>query len=213
MQKKFTFSMIPSSIDKFKYKCSQIFLILCTVILALSVFFNITYSIAPVYGESMQPTLNNNFVIGDSASQDRVVLNYLKKCNKGDIIIVKRANNSEGYIYVIKRLIAVGGDTVEVKDNGDVFVNDVLLNEDYTNNTKSVTYSNMLELKNSKPELFNGNKLVVPKNHIFYLGDNRGNSWDCSKYGPVKKSNLIAKVDFIIKSGENIFVSILKQIF
>lgn len=204
---------IPSSIDKFKYKCSQVFLFLCMLIFAVSIFFSVTYSVAPVYGKSMLPTLNENFIVNDENSQDRVVLNYIKNCNKGDIIVAKRYNSEEDYIFVIKRLIAIGGDTVEIKPNGDVYVNDILLKEDYTTDTKSATYYKIESLKLTQPELFENGKLIVPEGYVFYLGDNRGGSSDCSDYGPVKKSNIIAKVDFIIKSGENFFLSILNQIF
>lgn len=212
MQKK-TLTFIPSSIDKFKYKCSQVFLFLCMLIFAVSIFFSVTYSVAPVYGKSMMPTLNENFIVNDESSQDRVVLNYIKNCNTGDIIVAKRYNTEEDYIFVIKRLIAIGGDTVEIKPNGDVYVNDILLKEDYTTDTKSATYYKIESLKLTQPELFENGKLIVPEGYVFYLGDNRGGSSDCSDYGPVKKSNIIAKVDFIIKSGENFFLSILNQIF
>ena len=71
----------------------------------------------------------------------------------------------------------------------------------------------MNNLKIKKPEFFEGNKLVIPKGYVFYLGDNRGGSSDCSDYGPMPKKNIIAKVDYIVKSGENYYLSILKQIF
>ncbi|MBE5745714.1 MAG: signal peptidase I [Clostridiales bacterium] len=214
MQKKLTLTMMPSSIDKFKYKCSQFFLGLCFFIFVVVLFFNVTYSVAPVSGYSMLPTLNENFVAGKENSQDRVVLNYIAGYKKGDIIVAKKQyNDGDDYIYVIKRLIAIGGDTVEVKPNGDVYVNGKYLEENYTTNTKSATYSKMQNLKSIKPELFTGNVLNVPKNYVFYLGDNRAGSSDCSDYGPVKKGNVIARVDFVIKSGENFYLSILKQIF
>lgn len=214
MQKKQQLILMESSVDKFKYKCSQFFLFLCILLFSFSLIINVTYSVAPVYGYSMLPTLNESFSSNDSNSQDRVVLNYIKLYNKGDIIVAKKTNeHNENYIYVIKRLIAVGGDTVEVVSSGDVYVNDKLLEENYVSNSKSATYSKMQSLKNRKPELFEGDKLIVPKGYVFYLGDNRGGSTDCSDYGPVKKSNIIAKVDFIIKAGENFFLSIINQIF
>lgn len=205
-----------SSVDKFRLKCSQIFLYLCVVFFAISIIFNVTYSIAPVSGKSMYPTLNYNYYNLNGRVQDSVVLNYIKNYQKGDIIVAQKKidDSGEEYIYVIKRLIAIGGDKVNVIENGDIYVNDVLINEDYVNSeNKYVTYDNLQNLKRLKPELFNGNVLVIPKDYVFYLGDNRGNSTDCSIYGPVSKKEVVAKVDYIIKGGENLFLSIIKQIF
>ena len=67
---------------------------------------------------------------------------------------------------VIKRVIAVGGDTVEMQQ-GKVFVNGKQLNETYI-------YHNDPKGKN----ISDYRKVVVPKDTIFVLGDNRNNSED-----------------------------------
>lgn len=205
-----------SPMDIFRLRCSQVFLFLCVCLCVLTIYINLTYSVAPVSGLSMYPTLNSNEEYLTKNLQDRVVLNYIKTCKKGDIIVAKKVfnNDEENYIYVIKRLIATGGDTVEIKSDGSVYVNDIKLNEDYVNSTnKSVAYSNFVNLKTTFSGLFDGDKMTVPEGYIFYLGDNRGVSSDCSSYGPVKESNLIAKVDFILKANESPILCIFKQIF
>lgn len=215
MQEKEVFSLKQTPVDKFRLKCSQIFLFLCVCLCTLTIFFNVTYSIAPVSGSSMYPTLNNYTV---SAKHDLVVLNYIKAYHKGDIIVAKKViNDDEKYIYVIKRLIATGGDSLVIKENGDIFVNNKQLDESYvTSEYKYITYQNFINLRdgeNSKfADWFDGEKMIIKPGYVFYLGDNRGGSTDCSIYGPVKEDNIIAKVDFIIKDGENVFFSILKQI-
>mgnify|MGYP004732802643 FL=1 len=152
-------------------------------------------------------------------------MNYIKAYHKGDIIVAKKIyDDEEHFIYVIKRLIATGGDSIEIKENGDVYVNDQKLDESYvTSEYKTATYEAFIKLKegtnpnfdekNDFTSWFEDGKLVLKPGYVFYLGDNRGGSTDCSIYGPVKEDNIIAKVDFVIKDGENTFVSILKQIF
>lgn len=219
MSKNYTFCLKQTSVDKFKYKCSQIFLFMCILLFALSIYFNVTYSVVPVNGLSMYPTLNDSSNYNSVAHYDKVVLNYIKSYYVGDIIVAKRVESStENVKYVIKRLIAVGGDKVKVEEDGSIYVNGNLLNEKYNINSKQITYEKFIRLKNSNikvdgNEIFVNDEMVIPKGYVFYLGDNRSNSYDCSNYGPVKESNVIAKVDFIIKDGESNFSSILKQIF
>lgn len=215
MQKNELLYLKQTPVDKFKILCSKIFLFLCIILCVFTIYINVTYSIAPVSGTSMSPLLNGTNEYQTNNLHDRVVLNYIKAYHKGDIIVAKKVfdHEEENYIYVIKRLIAVGGDKVKINSEGTVFVNDVELKEDYVSSVKTRTYSNFNNLKTQKPGLFEDDTLIVPKGYVFYLGDNRAVSADCSSYGPVKEENVIAKVDFIIKAGENAFASIIKQIF
>lgn len=218
-----------SPMDKFKLTLSKIFLYLCIILCGFSIIFSETYSIVTVEGASMYPLLNEkNGVTGSAVNvqNDKVVLNYIKAINKGDVIIVKHYDNSNSYSFVIKRLIATAGDMVEVKANGDVYVNDELLVEDYV--TSSVDnrvkfFKRFCDLKmvtnpysesgETWAEYFEGNKLTIPKDCVFYLGDNRFISRDCSCYGPVKEESVISKVDYILHNGESVFVEILRQFF
>ena len=108
---------------------------------------------------------------------------------------------------VIKRLIAIEGDKIKVLSTGQIVLNGEILQEDYVNTiNREILYekfygTNGLKIKN--PDLFIDDELFVPKNHIFYLGDNRGESEDCASYGPIHKKYLIARVDYVIKAGES----------
>lgn len=223
MQKNRFIYLKQNEVDKFKLACSQFFLFLCVCLCVISIYVNLTYSVAPVSGLSMWPTLNGfegyNY---SNVRQDRVVLNYIKTPHKGDIIIAKKMydNDDEHYIYVIKRLIAVGGDELEIKPNGAVVVNGVQLDESYVlSQNKVATYNGFMSLKGSEEhkgaffDCFDGSVLTIPKGYVFYLGDNRGASSDCSSYGPVKEENVIAKVDFILYEGQSDFLCIIKQFF
>lgn len=218
MQKNFVFSLKQSKIDKFKYCCSQIFLFLCVICFTFIIYTNVTYSIAPVSGLSMYPTLNASENYNGLSHYDKVVLNYIKMYKKGDIIVAKKIGEHTEK-YVIKRLIALGGDRLEIKSDGSVYVNDVKLDEKYVTSDRKVdTYNSFINYKNTNPKIdgvkiFDENVLIIPKGYVYYLGDNRGASYDCSNYGPVKENNIVAKIDYIIKDGENEFLSILRQFF
>lgn len=83
---------------------------------------------------------------------------------------------------IIKRVIALPGDTVEIKD-GKVYVNGKAKEEKYLKGAVTEPVG--------KPEF---SKLTVPKGYIYVLGDNRGNSADSRIIGPVKKKWVVGKV-------------------
>lgn len=78
-------------------------------------------------------------------------------------------------ISYIKRIIAVAGDKVEIKD-GKVYLNDEELEEHYLP-------------EGIKTNQLNYNSLVVPENCVFVMGDNRNASMDSRTFGciPINK--------------------------
>ena len=109
---------------------------------------------------SMEPQLNIN---------DRVLVNKLSyrlhEVHRGDIIVFERPMCSGGRAEVkdlIKRVIAVPGETVEGRD-GRVFINDAALDEPY------------LPLGSVTADF---SKETVPPDSYWVMGDNRGNSRD-----------------------------------
>jgi len=74
----------------------------------------------------------------------------------------------------IKRVIAVGGDSLFINEKGAVVLNDRSVDEPY------VEY-----FCSSKKEfnLCSTTRVTIPKGHVFVLGDNRSNSWD-SRFWP-----------------------------
>ena len=119
-----------------------------------------------------------------------------KTIKEGDISISIKKNNYQpgdviAFYYnnkiLIKRVIATSSDWVNILDNGDVFVNNELLKEDYLKEKllgeSDITYP-----------------YQVPEDSYFVLGDNRNNSIDSrnSLIGTVKNEDIIGKVIFKI---------------
>jgi len=70
----------------------------------------------------------------------------------------------------IKRVIAIGGDRVEVSPSGSVTLNGEVLDEPYVSQTCLVNQQGMSPCRTLN--------VTVPKGSVLVLGDNRRNSWD-----------------------------------
>ncbi|MDX2214703.1 MAG: signal peptidase I [Oculatellaceae cyanobacterium bins.114] len=126
--------------------------------------------------ESMRPTLEVN---------DRLIIEkvsyYFYTPQRGDIIVfrptdrLRQANPSLKDAF-IKRVIGLPGETVAVR-NGQVFINDQPIAENYTFAPPDYTWG---------PE-------VVPENSYLVLGDNRNNSYDSHFWGFVPRENIIGR--------------------
>ena len=141
----------------------------------LAVMLINTYVIFNVYvlGPSMKPTLKTG---------DVLIANRLKEPTRGDIIIVSGAK-AGSKDWLVKRVIAVGGETVEIKE-GYVFINGEKLSSEPYAIGDGVT-----EPAENKPSVF-----TVGENEFFYLGDNRTNSNDSRVYGTCKREQIVGVV-------------------
>ena len=129
------YSYNPRSNSNIKQRYSSILINqVVTIILAICLLFcaaayitRKTYYTAEVVGASMYPTINAEQKI--TGINDVAFYTLKKGYKKGDIIIVDYSNTGDD-IDAIKRLIAVGGDTV-CYYNGSILVNGVALSEPY----------------------------------------------------------------------------------
>ena len=83
----------------------------------------------------------------------------------------------------IKRVIALEGDKVEIKD-GKVYINNELLPEKYLAEG----------VKTEATGVFNN--FIVPKGCVFLMGDNRSGSMDCRNFGCIPVERIESKVVF-----------------
>ncbi len=128
-----------------------------SILIALVIAFVIRYFIVELYlvdGPSMRPTLQ---------SAERLVVNKFiyrfRAPERGEILVFRYPKDPSRDF--IKRVIAVPGDTIEIKD-GRVFVNQQLMNEPYI----------LSKTRGDYP------LTTIPEDHIFVMGDNRNNSED-----------------------------------
>ena len=149
----------------------------------LVVYFVVTYLFTPVkvIGNSMVPNLKD----GDFGFANTVARNTVG-VKRGDIVIIYLDDKNS---YLIKRLIGVPGDTVEMKD-GTLYVNGEAVEEDYLDAEYAAQFGD---------EFFEDiEEVQLGENEYYVLGDNRVNSRDSRYYGPFTKEQIRAKSVFIV---------------
>ena len=226
------------NLDKnfFKENIKIIIYALIIAIFIRSIFFQPFY----IPSSSMEPNLlvgdrlfvskysygfsKHSFPFSPNLFKGRILFSEPKRA---DVVVFKTpADNRTDYI---KRLIGLPGDSIQFI-NGDIY-----LNNNQILKTKSKKYSKINcgkvamkidafeeKLPNSKTYIavydkkntyINSDKFTVPKDHYFFLGDNR----DCSKdsryltsVGYVHKDNLVGKARIIFFSSDYKIGSIFK---
>jgi len=143
------------------------------MVLAIS-WFSQTYvfGVVTIKDHSMLPTLeSNNRVLVSKVLRNRTL-------DRGDIIaLYKETETNATEKATVKRVIGLAGDTVEIR-NGYVYIN----NKPY------------YEPDLSTPVTLEFSPVVVPKNHVFVLNDNRLDDNDSRKWGSIPIEKVIGEV-------------------
>ncbi len=157
-----------------KLNVFEIFEAIIAAFFVITLVFTFIFRVFSVDGPSMKPTLQDG---------DKVVVSTMGyKAQKGDVVVL---SSTEGLKKpIIKRVVAVAGDTVDINfTTGVVTVNGI--EEHYTDELTTQQFDVAFPL-------------IVPEGTVFVLGDNRGVSLDSrsTQVGCVDERLIVGKVLF-----------------
>ena len=134
------------------------------IVLCINTFF-----VKPIVvsGSSME----NNYMNGEYLWVNRIVYRF-DPPQRGDVVVCR----SDGHL-IIKRIIAIGGDEIEIK-NGKTFLNGKPLDEFYI-----------------KEEMIGDFPIeTIPEDMVFVMGDNRNASMDSRDIGAIDVKNIVGRI-------------------
>lgn len=125
--------------------------------------------------------LVNKFIYGAKVPFTKLRLPAVKLPERGDVVVfIYPEDNKKDFI---KRLVGLPGESVEIK-GGSIYINDKPAQEPVFN---QIYYYNRGDFGAE------GQKLIVPKDSYFVLGDNSASSKDSRYWGFVPKDNLLGE--------------------
>ncbi len=164
--------------------------IVVSSILAVGIIFTLLFKISTVSGESMENTLYNG---------DQLIISSITPDIKyGDIVVISQPNGYEKTL--IKRVIAVGGQTVEFDGaTNKVVVDGEMLEEPYIKEEMEF----MLSMSK---------RYEIPEGKLFVMGDNRNYSADSrdADIGLIDERYVVGKVIYRI-GDSSLFNSEVKE--
>lgn len=172
--------------DEFK---TDLFFWLQALVMALAVLillFTFVGRIITVDGDSMLPTLHNKDVLLLRS------IGYTPK--QGDIVVLTKDFSHYEDQPIVKRVIAVGGQTIQIDYDADkVYVDGVALDEPY------ILEADMYSRGGSQAIT----EMTVPEGSVFVMGDNRNDSSDSRhvELGAIDNRYILGKMVTILIPG------------
>lgn len=171
---------------KWAYEVFDFFETLIIAACAILFLFTFVARISTVEGDSMRNTLED----GDRL----VVSNLFYKPSQGDIVVFQNLDTNYKSA-IVKRIIAVGGQTVKLTYSADsgmnrvtVEVDGVVLQEDYRFYDAAIGHAYQYRYTGTY-------EYEVPEGHVFVMGDNTYNSEDSrGEFGYVKEEQILGRV-------------------
>jgi signal peptidase I len=143
-----------------------------------------------ISGPSMESTMFQD---------NRVLVNKLSyrlhDIHRGDVVVFDRVTVDGEVVQhddLIKRVIGLSGETISIK-NCQVFINGKLLPEPYLNDYDLAQTS--LDDRCRVPVM---EETLIPKDHLFVMGDNRPQSFDSRMFGSIEQNLVVGRAFVII---------------
>lgn len=150
----------------------------------IAIFINLfLVQATQVLGQSMEPNLHTQ----QRVLVEKVSYRFLHAPQRGDIVVIDLDKENKADDMLIKRVIGLPGDTIELR-GGEVYIDGERLEESWMPNVGGGSYG----------------PTTIPSLHVFVMGDNRGASNDSRSFGPVHVDNLVGRAWFSYWPLENI---------
>ncbi len=147
-------------------------------------------------------SMENTLLIGDHLFVNRYIFGLKSGLGKSELLPSRAVRHGDIVIFrspespttdLVKRCIGLPGDRIKIV-NKQLFINGVLAEEDFYASHKDTnrTFPNrgQLDRDNRARKRDNFGPFVVPKEHFFFLGDNRDYSYDSRYWGAVPRHYL-----------------------
>lgn len=145
----------------------------CIVVFAFYLVMSLFSRKLIVDGSSMEPNYHNGDVLKINS-----VAYLTSEPQRYDVVAVHTPS-----MDLIKRIIALPGETVRIDENGEVLINGEIIEDPFAKETITQDMRGLA-----------ANIITLKDNEYFVMGDNRNASTDSRTIGPIQKKQIIGKV-------------------
>ena len=145
----------------------------CIVVFAIYLVMSLFSRKLIVDGSSMEPNYHNGDVLKINS-----VAYLTSEPQRYDVVAVHTPS-----MDLIKRIIALPGETVRIDENGEVLINGEIIEDPFVKETITQDMRGLAV-----------NTITLKDNEYFVMGDNRNASTDSRTIGPIQKKQIIGKV-------------------
>ena len=165
--------------------------VLISFAIILFLFFNVSFSLYKIPTGSMEPTLcgfprNPDYILANK------IIYLFNEPERGDIVVFSPEGiEGLGKKLHLKRIMGLPNEIIEIKD-GNIYINDTKLNDPIINNFKYLHLE-----QNIGKYGYVGEKIKIPNDSYFVLGDNTRVARDSRFLGFVPRKNIKSKAFFV----------------